>query len=92
MISAVFFVGVVHSLISLLAFIAYHSLGASEHWTGIIAAAGYCGYLWNLFLNRVTARLSLRRGIVLMMLLASGLLCVGAFQTAIVPYSSSPFC
>ena len=85
-ISAVLFVGAVHSLVNLLAFIAHHSLGASEHWVGIIAAAGYCGYLWNLFLNRLTARVSLQRGIVLMMVLASGILSVGAFQTEIVPY------
>ncbi|MAE62657.1 MAG: hypothetical protein CMJ18_00165 [Phycisphaeraceae bacterium] len=84
--SAVLFVGAMHGVWRLFDFIAYRNLGASEIWIGVIATAGYYGYIWNLFLNRVTARLSLRRGIVAIMLASACLLIVAGWQTAAIPY------
>ncbi len=86
MASAVLFVGTMHGLSLLFGFIAYKNLGASELWVGVIASAGYCGYFWNFFLNRLTARLSLRRGIVVMMATSALLLSAAAWQDTAGPY------
>ena len=84
--SAVLFMGASGGLMSLFAFIASKRMGASELWVGIIAAAGYLGYLWNLFLSHVTARLSLRRGMLVMMAAGGVLLWMGAFADTKWPY------
>lgn len=85
-ISAVLFLGTMNGMARLFDFIAYKSLGASEIWIGLIASAGYGGYIWNLFLNRLTARLSLRRGLVVMMMVIAVLLVIAAWQNATLPY------
>ncbi|MFH0965801.1 MAG: MFS transporter [Planctomycetota bacterium] len=85
-VSAVLFVGASAGLTNLFAFIARSRLGAAEQWVGIIGAAGYIGYLWNLFLARVTARLSVRRGMLVMMAACGALLWIGAFQHRVWPY------
>lgn len=85
-VAAVLFMGVSGGLMKLFAFIASSRMNASEHWVGIIWAAAYLGYLWNLFLARVTARLSLRRGMLVMMSAGGALLWVGAFQNTVWPY------
>ena len=87
--ASVLFMGAAGGLMSLFAFIANKRMGASAHWVGIIGSAGYLGYLWNLFLSRVTARFSVRRGMLLMMVAGAGFLWVGALQRSTWPYCLS---
>jgi len=70
----------------LLPYIAVKRLGASLSWVGVMNAAVYTGFLWNGFFSSVTARVSLKRSVVLLLLLSSCLLAVAAFQRAIIPY------
>lgn len=70
----------------LLPFVATNRLGAGAVWIGIIGSAGYLGYLWNLFFARVTARLSLRRSIVLIMILSAVLLAAAGWQRNVTAY------
>jgi len=67
--SAILFVAAADSVLSLGGFIASKHLGATELWIGVIGSAGYFGYMWNLFFARVTATLSLRRGMYVIMAL-----------------------
>jgi len=84
--SAVLFMGAAGGLMSLFAFIASKRMGASVLWVGVIGAASYLGYLWNLFFSHLTARLSLRRGMLVMMAVGAALLGIGAFANTKWPY------
>lgn len=70
--SAVFFVAACDAMLWLGGFIARNQLQAATMWIGVIGSAGYFGYLWNLFFGRFTAKLSLRRGMYLIMALGGG--------------------
>ena len=70
----------------LLAFIAAKRLDAHIFWIGLIGSSAYFGYLWNFFLSSVTAKLSLRKSIVFIMVISGGLLLVGSIQRTVVPY------
>jgi len=87
--ASVLFMGAAGGLMSLFAFIANKRMGASAYWVGVIGSASYLGYFWNLFLSRVTARFSVRRGMLVMMAAGAGLLWVGALQKTTWPYCLS---
>jgi hypothetical protein len=85
-VGSVLYLGSAIGIISLLGFIARQRLQASEQWVGILTSAGYLGYLWNLVFSRLTAKLSLRRGVVVVVVLMAGLLGVAAFQDTLWSY------
>ena len=70
----------------LLAFVAVSRLDAPVVWVGVIGSSGYFGYLWNVFFSALTAKLSLRKSIVVVMFVSAVLLCTGAFQRSYLPY------
>lgn len=86
--SAVLFVAAAESLLNLGAFIARDQLKAPAMWIGLIGSAGYWGYLWNLFFGRITATLSLRRGMLVLMLLCTALSLATAYAKDPLTYCS----
>jgi len=74
------------ALSGLLPYIAVNRLGASMGWVGVMNAAIYTGFLWNAFFSRLTARMSLKRSIVVLMAASSALLAVAAFQRTAASY------
>lgn len=74
-------------LLSLIGFIAAKRLNASVTWVGLIGSSAYWGYLWNLFFSSITAKLSLKNSIVVIMLLSGLVLTGAAFQKTVVSYS-----
>ncbi|MBT3275694.1 MAG: hypothetical protein HN368_21245 [Spirochaetales bacterium] len=74
------------ALLTLISFIAKKRLEAPVGLVGLLGSAAYLGYVWNLFFSRFTARVSLRSGIVIIMMV-SGFLCIGlALQTKMITY------
>ena len=86
LISAVFHSGTRFALGPLIAFIAVKRLGASVTWVGILNGAMFLGFAWNFFFSGLTAKLSLRRGIVALLAMSSVLYFATAFQTLVLPY------
>ena len=78
-ISALLFVAAADGVYELAGFIARKQLDAPAIWIGILGSAAYWGYVWNLFFGYLTARLSLRRGLLVLMLLASVIAALGAW-------------
>lgn len=74
------------ALSGLLPYIAVNRLGASMGWVGVMNAAIYTGFLWNAFFSTLTARMSLKRSIVVLMAASSALLIVAAFQRTAASY------
>ena len=73
------------ALSGLLPYIAVSRLGASLAWVGVMNAAVYTGFLWNAFFSSLTARMSLKRSIVVLMVASSALLVAAAFQLSAAP-------
>ena len=73
------------ALSGLLPYIAVSRLGASLAWVGVMNAAVYTGFLWNAFFSSLTARMSLKRSIVVLMVASSALLVAAAFQLSAPP-------
>ena len=74
-------------LIGLVGFIARNKFGAAVEWVGLISSAAYMGFVWNLFLGRLTALVSLRHSMILIMALSGVLLWFGALQTTAAGFS-----
>src|SRR5262249_9138590 len=68
-------------------FIARHKLGAAVEWIGLISSAAYMGFVWNLFMSRLTALVSLRHSMILIMAISGVLLWLGALQTTAAGFS-----
>src|SRR5262245_41989020 len=85
--SSVLYLAAAESLIGLVGFIARNKFGAAVEWVGLISSAGYMGFVWNLFLGRLTALVSLRDSMILIMALSGFLLWLGAFQTTAAGFS-----
>ncbi len=92
LVSAVLYSGSRFALMSLIPFIAVKRLGAAPVWVGVLTSGFFLGYFWNLFFSRLTARLSLRRGIVAIIVLAASLNFVVAFQTSVWRYCLAALC
>ncbi len=86
LISAVLYSGARFALGPLIAFIAVKRLGASVTWVGLLNGAMFVGFVWNFFFSGLTAKLSLRRGIVVILAISSVLYTAAAFQTRALPY------
>lgn len=86
LLGSVLYVAPGHALLGLVAFIAVRRFDASIVWVGLIGSSAYLGYMWNLFFSSVTARLSLRRSLVLIMCTTAFLLFAGSFQRTVIPY------
>ena len=85
--SGVLYVAAAEALLGLVGFIARNKLGAAVEWVGLLSSAAYMGFAWNLFLGRLTALVSLRRGMMLIMALSGLLLWLGALQTTAAGFS-----
>ena len=73
-------------MLGLGAFIADKRLNAGVAWVGVLGSAAYFGYMWNLFFARTTARLSLRRSVVLVAFLSGMFVWAGAMRQSVWPY------
>ncbi len=71
---------------SLYAFIAVNRMGASISWAGVINAAVFAGFLWNAFFSSMTARISLQRSIVWLMVSSGVSLCIAGFLSTPLAY------
>ena len=86
------FVGPGYALVRFFAFIAAARLNAPNIWIGIISSGIYSGFVWNLFFSSLTARLSIRKSIVVIMIVSAGFLSIAAFQRTTVPYCLLVLC
>jgi hypothetical protein len=85
--SGVLYLAAVEALIGLVGFIARNKFGAAVEWVGLISSAAYVGFVWNLFLGRLTALVSLRQSMILIMAFSGLLLWLGALQTTAAGFS-----
>src|SRR4026207_1030720 len=53
--SGILYLAGAEALIGLVGFIARNKFGAAVEWVGLISSAVYVGFVWNLFLGRLTA-------------------------------------
>lgn len=77
-ISAFFFYAALTGVWGLVPVIARNRLGADEIWIGVIGAAGYAGYMWNLLFGRLCARFSIKNAVLAGMLASAGLTFIAA--------------
>ena len=85
--SAILYLAATEALVGLVGFIARNKFGAAVEWVGLISSAVYVGFVWNLFLGRLTALVSLRHSMILIMALSGLLLWFGALQTTAAGFS-----
>ncbi len=84
--SAFLFYGAVVGVWGLVPVIARNSLGADEIWIGIIGAAGYAGYMWNLLFGRICARFSIKNTVLSGMLACGALTFIAAYINNVTAY------
>lgn len=75
------------AIYGLFGFIASKRLGASIALVGLLGSAAYWGYLWNFFLSRVTAKVSIRQSILAVAALSGAFLLAAGFQRNAFPYA-----
>jgi Major Facilitator Superfamily len=85
--SGILYLAAAEALIGLVGFIARNKFGAAVEWVGLISSAAYMGFVWNLFMGRLTALVSLRHSMMLIMALSGLLLWLGALQTTAAGFS-----
>lgn len=88
MVASILYVSAGSGLSGLFGFIAVSRLGGSVGVVGVLASATYVGYLWNLFLSRTTARVSLGQSIVAVCVLSGVLVLVAGFQRSVPAYTA----
>jgi hypothetical protein len=85
--SGVLYLAAAESLFGLVGFIARERLGAAVEWIGLIHSAAYMGFAWNLFLSRLTALVSLRRSMLVIMTISGLIIGLGALQRTAAGFS-----
>ena len=86
LISAFLFYGALTGVWGLVAVIARNRLGADEIWIGVIGAAGYAGYMWNLLFGRFCARFSIKNTVLSGMLACGALTFIAAYINNVTAY------